>query len=288
VSERTLEIFSSPIWGPDGTVDQVVEVVRDITERQRLEATLLHSEHLASLGMLATGVSHEINNPLASIATAIEGLRRRIAEQPDGWKESAEVAEYIELVQREVGRCKGITDKLLILAREGPSVARWFDLRVSVEETVSLVALEADRRGVELSCTWDNDMLFIKADDGQLRQVLLNLLLNAIQATEVGGSVVVQGTKTDNGVSVSIADNGCGIPQAEIKRIFEPFYTRKPVGQGTGLGLFISRNIVEDHGGDIVVESREGAGTTVTVSLPLEGPARDVIDPALEEGRYLG
>lgn len=286
--ERALEIFSSPIRGPGGTVDQVVEVVRDITERQRLEATLLHSEHLASLGMLATGVSHEINNPLASIATAIEGLRRRMAEKPDGWEEPAEVAEYLELVQKEVARCKRITDKLLILARQGPSEAQWVDLRASVEETVSLVSLEADRRGVVLSCEWKNDSLFVKADDGQLRQVLLNILLNAIQATEEGGSVVVRGTKTDNGITVSVADTGCGISALEVKHIFEPFYTNKPAGQGTGLGLFISRNIVEDHGGDIVVESREGAGTTVTVSLPLEGPARDVIDPALEERRYLG
>lgn len=286
--ERALEIFSSPIRGPGGTVDQVVEVVRDITERQRLEATLLHSEHLASMGMLAAGVSHEINNPLASIATAIEGLRRRMAEKPGGWEEPDEVAEYLELVQKEVARCKRITDKLLILAPQGPSEARWVDLQVSVEETASLVSLEADRRGVALSCSWDNDRLFVKADDGQLRQVLLNVLLNAIQATEAGGSVVVRGTKTDDGVAVSVTDTGCGISPAEVKRIFEPFYTKKPVGQGTGLGLFISKNIVQDHGGDIVVESREGEGTTVTVSLPLEGPARDDLLPMPEERRHLG
>ncbi|MFQ5893457.1 MAG: ATP-binding protein, partial [Nitrospinota bacterium] len=286
--ERTLEIFSSPIRGPDGSVEQVVEVVRDITERQRLEATLIHSEHLASLGMLAAGVSHEINNPLASIATAIEGLRRRFAERSGGWEEPAEVAEYLELVQKEVSRCKRITDKLLILARHGPSEARWVDLRVAVDETVSLVGLEADRRGVALSVSWDDDRLLVKADDGQLRQVLLNILLNAIQATEAGGSVVVGGTRTDDGIAVSVTDTGCGIPPGEIKRIFEPFYTKKPTGQGTGLGLFISKNIVLDHGGDIIVESRLGAGTTVTVLLPLEGPAQEGLVPRPEERRHFG
>jgi two-component system NtrC family sensor kinase len=286
--ERALEIFSSPIRGPGGTVDQVVEVVRDITERQRLEATLLHSEHLASMGMLAAGVSHEINNPLASIATAIEGVRRRMAEKPDGWEEPAEVAEYLELVQKEVSRCKRITDKLLILARQGPSEAQWVDLRTSVEETVSLVSLEADRRGVVLSCEWENDSLFVKADDGQLRQVLLNILLNAIQATEEDGSVVVKGTKADNDVTVSVADTGCGISPLEVKHIFEPFYTNKPLGQGTGLGLFISKNIIRDHGGDIVVESREGEGTTVTFSLLIEGPPRDDLVQMPEERGHFG
>jgi PAS domain S-box-containing protein len=271
--ERTLEIYSSPIRGPDGRVEQVVEVVRDITERQRLEASLIHSEHLASLGMLAAGVSHEINNPLASIAAAIEGLRRRFEQEPHRWEDPEEVAEYLELIQKEVARCKQITDRLLILARPGGSEPRWIDLRAAVEETVSLVALEAQRRSVELSFTWQDDVPPVKADEGQMRQVFLNLLLNAIEATEAGGSVAVRGFRLDGSVAVEVRDTGCGIAPSEIKRIFEPFYTKKPLGQGTGLGLFITRNIVTDHGGEITVESRLGQGTTMTVTLPLDGPA---------------
>jgi PAS domain S-box-containing protein len=287
--ERTLEIFSSPIRGADGSVDQVVEVVRDITERQRLEATLLHSEHLASLGMLAAGVAHEINNPLASIATAIEGLRRRFAERGEDWEEAAEVAEYHELIRKEVSRCKRITDKLLLLARRAPSEARWVDLKTSVEETVSLVVLEAERRGVALEWSWTDDIPPVKADDGQLRQVLLNLLLNSIQATERGGSVKVRGSKRESDLAISVSDNGCGIPPSEIKLIFEPFYTNKPLGQGTGLGLFISKNIVMDHGGDIIVESQPGVGTTMTVVLPLEGPGQqEDLVPEPGERRHFG
>jgi PAS domain S-box-containing protein len=250
--ERTLEIFSSPIRGADGSVDQVVEVVRDITERQRLEAT-------------------------------------RFAERGEDWEEAAEVAEYHELIRKEVSRCKRITDKLLLLARRAPSEARWVDLKTSVEETVSLVVLEAERRGVALEWSWTDDIPPVKADDGQLRQVLLNLLLNSIQATERGGSVKVRGSKRESDLAISVSDNGCGIPPSEIKLIFEPFYTNKPLGQGTGLGLFISKNIVMDHGGDIIVESQPGVGTTMTVVLPLEGPGQqEDLVPEPGERRHFG
>lgn len=286
--ERTLEVFSSPIKAQDGSVNQVVEVVRDITERRRLEATLLQSEHLASMGMLAAGVAHEINNPLASIATAIEGLRRRFAERTDSDVDSAEVSEYHELIRKEVNRCKRITDKLLLLARPEPSEMRQVDLRASVEETVSLVALEADRRGVALELSWDEDVPAVRADEGQLRQVVLNLLMNSIQATGRGGSVKVRGYKTDGRVALSVSDTGTGISPAEVKHIFEPFYTKKPLGQGTGLGLFISKNIVMDHGGEIIVESQPGEGTTMTVILPLEGAVDENGSLAGRERRQIG
>jgi signal transduction histidine kinase len=141
---------------------------------------------------------------------------------------------------------------------------------------------------VALDWSWADNVPRIRADEAQLRQVLLNLLMNSIQATETGGSVKLQGFKVDGKVAISVADTGCGIPPAEVKRIFEPFYTKKPLGQGTGLGLFISKNIVMDHGGDIVVESQPGQGTKMTVILPLEGPGREDTSSTPDERRQFG
>lgn len=272
--EHTMEIYSSPLKDEKGEVFQVVEVWRDITERKHLEAYLSHSERLASLGLLASGIAHEINNPLASIATCIEGLQRRVGRSLEWNKEAQEeIAEYLGLIQKETQRCKGITEKLLIMSRKSRAYLDFLDVNRSLSETISLLEFEAKGNNIKIERDFSHDLPLIKGDESQLRQVFLNIILNGIQAIGRDGTVRVTTRWLDGIVRISIEDTGCGIEKKDLQRIFEPFFTGRPLGRGTGLGLFIANSIVRQHRGEISVESQPGQGTRFTILLPGEPEA---------------
>ncbi len=269
--ERYVEVFSSPLRNEANEIHQVIEVRRDITERKLLEANLAHSEKLASMGLLASGLSHEINNPLASISTFVEGLRRRL----DGLRESSSeplggLGSSLGLIQREIERARDVTRRLLILAQKdeyGPSLV---NLNDSLQETILLVQYEASKRGIEISLELGSDMPTLKLSEAQVRQVFLNLLLNSLQAGNQGGHIWCRTWREAGRAFASVADDGFGIEASDQVRIFEPFFSKKASGQGTGLGLFISKSIVSKWGGDIMVDSQSGRGAKFTIWIPLQ------------------
>jgi hypothetical protein len=269
--EKHIEVFCSPLRNEAGEVYQVIEVRRDITERKLLEANLAHSERLISMGLLASGLSHELNNPLASISTFVEGLKRRL----DGSKEPPQSAlrgldESLGLIQREIDRARDITRRLLVLAQKDESSRSLVEINESLQETVLLVRYEASKREIQIAIEPGADMPLLKISESQVRQVFLNLLLNSLQAGHRGGHIWCRTWHRDGIAFASVEDDGCGIATKDILKIFEPFFSKQAVGQGTGLGLFICRSIVSSWGGEIAVESRVHQGTKFTLSLPAQ------------------
>ncbi len=275
--ERQYEVFCSPLLDENGSVAQAIEVRRDVTERASLEATLRHSERLASLGLLASGISHEVNNPLASIAACADSLSRQLQ---DGACDTTEgrraMLEYLGLVSRETMRAKAITDRLLILSRPSTGLTGVVDLNRAVEDTVSLLRFQAENARVVLATELQDTVPPIVADEAQIRQLVLNLVLNALQAASAAvrgpGRVSVKTRSTDGTLELAVVDNGPGIEPGHTKKIFEPFYSRRAAGQGTGLGLFISQTIVRGLRGTIRVSSWPGEGAAFIVEVPIHEP----------------
>jgi two-component system NtrC family sensor kinase len=269
--ERYVEAFSSLLRNAASESYQVIEVRRDITERKLLEANLAHSEKLVSMGLLASGLSHEINNPLASISTFVEGLRRRLDSSGELSSENWDrLGSSLGLIQREIERARDVTRRLLILAQKdeyGPSLV---NLNDSLQETIFLVQYEASKRGIEIAVELAAEMPTMKLSEAQVRQVFLNLLINGLQAGHEGGHIWCRTWREDGRVLASVEDDGSGIEAVDQVRIFEPFFSKKASGQGTGLGLFISKSIVSSWGGDITAESHSGLGAKFTLWIPIQ------------------
>jgi PAS domain S-box-containing protein len=246
----------------DGQVVGVVVIVEDITDFKRLLDQTIQSEKLAELGRLSAGIAHEINNPLSVIAYAMELLRREGELLPF----QLEMAEKIEL---EVERLKTLTGGLLTFASAREGHFRLVSMNDLVDEVVRLVRFELQRQSITLVTSF-SELPLISADPGKLKQVVINLVMNAAQAMQGEGKVSVStrcsGKRT---IELVVSDNGPGIPEEFRECIFNPFFTTKPEGEGTGLGLYICRNIVKEHGGDITVECPSAGGTMFRIRLPV-------------------
>lgn len=263
LGERFEEIYAQPLRGPDGPVVAVIEVWRDITDRMALEAGLEHSERLAALGMLATGIAHEVGNPLASIATAVEGLLRRMDEP--GGAQVAELREYLEIVRKQVFRCHGVTERLLGFAKLPSREVGPVDAAEVARDVLALVAPQARAQGIELKGDLGEPAVAL-AEDLLLHHVFLNLVLNALKAMPSGGALRLAAFAEGDAVSVVVADTGAGISEEAQRHLFDPL--RRTGGRGgTGLGLFLSHTLIRRCGGTITVDSRPGQGATFTVRL---------------------
>jgi two-component system NtrC family sensor kinase len=255
-------------------VQTLEQKVNERTQELRLaEAEVARGEKLASIGQLAAGIAHELNNPLTGVLTFTHLLRKKM---PEGSQD----AEDLDLVIRETKRCASIIRRLLDFAREKTPEKAQVNLNGLIEETVRFIERSAALQHIEIALDLDPDLppLFVDAD--LIKQVLINILVNAQQAITEHGNILVRsrvhesrkftncGDESVRAVEIAITDNGCGIPKANLQRIFDPFFTSKEVGKGTGLGLSVSYGIVHSHGGDIEVESTEGEGTTFRVFLP--------------------
>ena len=271
--EQVIEIHASPLRSSDGTVTRCVEVRRDISERRHLEAIAAQSERLASLGLLASGLSHEINNPLGAIAASVEGLRRRLPDEPGISVDAAATLEKVlSRIGREVERGRVITHRLLKIARPPGNTRSVSDVNHVVKDIVAVLSHDIHRSRITTRLTLCRDLLLLRVDEARLAQIVMNLTLNAIQAmAEGGGELHIATSVEDGSVRMDFEDTGCGIPGELMKRIFEPFFTTKPIGKGTGLGLFITHQILTVLGGTVRVRSQCGKGTTFTVRLPRAG-----------------
>jgi signal transduction histidine kinase len=218
------------------------------------------AEHLATLGEMATGLAHEIRNPLAGIAGVIEIIGRDLPA-------TSPARSVVKDVRQEIARINHIVTDLLQTARPHPPTVRKSDLNTTVEHAVMLGRQQALAKSIEITLHKDPSLPEVEHDSDQIHQVLLNLLLNALQAIDTNGKITVTVKPQGATAVVEVSDNGRGIPPDHLPNIFRPFYTTK--GDGTGLGLSLARRIVEDHQGRIDVTSTVGQGTTFAVLLPL-------------------
>ena len=263
------EVHASPIRGPSGELVQVVEVWRDISERRAAEARLAESHRLASLGQLASGFSHELNTPLATVLACVEGILRD-AKETGGGPNGSRIGEHAAIAREQVLRCRGITQHFLRLSRGQASTADLVDVGPAVSAAVRLVEPTARDRSVRLEQHPIPPDLRVRANEAEFQHTLINLLLNGIQACRPGGRVAI-GAEAGDPVRVHVQDDGCGIPLEHQKRVFEPFVSLRQ--GGTGLGLFLSLNFVRRWGGDIVIGSAPGRGSTFEVVLPAAASA---------------
>lgn len=258
--------------------------IRDDLDAQVQQRTkeVVRSEQMASVGFLAAGVAHEINNPLASIAWAAESLESRVQDlwsDDDEDDEDAENAEpdadvavlkkYLRRIQDEAFRCKGITERLLDFSRIGDLKRHDTDLREVVDAVIDMVRHLGKHRRKEI--TFDcHDSVVVSANAQEMKQVVLNIVTNALDSLDQEGEVRIALHRDAECAALTVADNGCGMTEEVLKHLYEPFFTRRRGGQGTGLGLSITYRIVTDHGGQIQAFSDgPGQGSRITIKLPL-------------------
>jgi two-component system, NtrC family, sensor kinase len=250
------------------------EAICDGLDRQVQERTkqVVRSEQLASVGFLAAGVAHEINNPLASIALCAESLEGRIAEALINCRASASdqevIRNYLRMIQDEAFRCKGITERLLDFSRMGDVAHQSTDLRELVQGVIDMVGHLGRYQDKRLEFA-PGETIVAEVNAQEMKQVVLNLITNGLDSLSPGGLLRVELLGNGNQVEMIFTDDGCGMTDEVLKHLFEPFFTRRRCGQGTGLGLSITYRIVADHGGHIDAHSDgPGKGSQFRVSLP--------------------
>ncbi len=248
----------------ESVVKRCLEKVRLSRELKAAEERLLlHSQKLAAIGQLAAGIVHEIANPLTGIRGTAQLLLRKGIKEP-------EVEGKIKIIEKETSRCQEILKRLLGFARVPQPEAVPVNVNQIIEDTLLLLEPQISLKKVKLKKYLNPDLPSIQATPDQLKQVFLNLILNAIQAMKEGENFTITTSVQDSKfILVKFADTGCGIPEENLKHLFTPFFTTKKIEEGTGLGLAVSYGIIQKHNGIIEVESNIGKGTMVTVKLPI-------------------
>jgi signal transduction histidine kinase len=238
----------------------VMVTFKDITMQELLEEQIRQSEKLAVIGELAAGTAHEIRNPLTSVKGFIQLLDRK-------YENDAPEKEYFRIVLSELNRVNDIIREFLLLSKPTDPNLRRIDVNSVMEDIRTLMTSDALLHNIDLQFRLSEIPAICEVDVEQIKQVFINLIRNAFEATGLNGRLVITINVGAEECEISFTDNGPGIPKEAIPRIFEPFYTTKP--EGTGLGLTVSYRIIQHHGGTILVESEEGKGTTFRVLLPL-------------------
>lgn len=251
---------------PGGEPMAYVLIVRDRTESRRVQAQLMESEKLATVGGLVSGVAHELNNPLSAISNFAQLM---LLDESDGSRQ-----EMIELIARESRRAGEIVRNLLSFSRGSDQDRRFVRLDEVVRRTLTLRAYEQRRNRIDVSVSLEPGLPEIWADPNQIQQVLLNLVINAEHAIGRRGRITIRARPIDGAwVELEVADNGPGIPESVRPHVFTPFYTTKGADRGTGLGLPISREIIERHGGSVDVRNEPNGGACFRVRLPIDPEA---------------
>jgi signal transduction histidine kinase/CheY-like chemotaxis protein len=263
------EIHTYPVYAveveSDALVDRVVVVVRDVTEQRLLETSLVQAEKMAAIGTLAAGFAHEINNPMTVISANAQILSEELVDQHPYY-------ESVEMIDRAAKRASRVVRKLLDVSRYEEFELAPTDLNFTLTEAVTLVEAQLRKANVRIICDLAPDLPPILASLDYLHVVWLNLLLNARDAIEEkggAGTILISSFQQDGHVVVRIADTGIGMAEEMLKHLYEPFFTTKEPGKGTGLGLFTCYRTLVRHGGDIQVESNEGEGSVFRVTLPI-------------------
>ena len=254
ISVRVVEV-KNEVGGGDG----YVVLLQDLTEQKELEHELQTNVRLASLGKMAAGVAHELRNPLSSIKGLGTLLRSRFAENSDDWQTAQVLVDEVDRLNRSIG-------ELLDYAKPREVMEEIICLQESVNKAISLVIFDVKAVAAEMKVDFPPEKILLKGNLDKLNQVFLNLLLNSIQSLDGHGAIELMCEIESGRAVITITDNGCGVSDADLPHVFDPYFTTKV--EGTGLGLAISSKIIEEHGGELVFASQEGTGSTVTIRLP--------------------
>ncbi len=262
-----------PLKDKKGSVGAVLCIARDVTEQKNLESRLINAEKLASMGTLAAGVAHEINNPIGVILGFSDLLLQDAEPDSQAWED-------LKTIERQGMHCKQIVENLLSFARHGRESTEYADLAECIDEVIKITRHTLEMNDIETDIRMPDHLPLVNGDFRQLQQVFLNLVNNSMAAMPAGGKLVLSGSvdETNRRVIITVSDTGTGIPETDLSHIFEPFYTTKAEGEGTGLGLFVSYGIINRYGGMIECTSRtpeasDNPGTTFTITL-LQAPER--------------
>jgi PAS domain S-box-containing protein len=257
----TLNVSLAPFEAARGVVTGTLVVIENVTERAQLEEQLLQREKLSSIGLLAAGVAHEVNTPLAGISSYTQMLLQQVPETDSKRR-------MLEKIQTQTLRASGIVNNLLNFSRTGDTQFREVDLNRVLDDTLQLLEPQLRNSRFEIVRNYGADLPAAYGNASKLQQVFMNLVLNARDAMPQGGRLTIHTRLVDTSLVVDLRDTGVGIAPENIARIYDPFFTTKEVGQGTGLGLALSYGIIQEHSGRIFVESRPGEGTHFTIKLP--------------------
>jgi PAS domain S-box-containing protein len=258
------ELVISPIIDARGTVVGFLGAHRDITEQKLLEQQLVRSQKMETFGTLAAGIAHEVGNPLTSISSIVQVIQRTTKDQF--------AHDKLELVKNQVNRIAKIIRELVDFSRPSAYEVKQADVNTIVRDAINIVQYGKKVHDITFLIELDESLPQVSVVHDQLVQVFLNIAMNAVDACDgKPGTIRISSRVLPTAIEVVIQDTGKGIPEADFGKIFDPFYTTKEVGKGTGLGLWVSYGIVKNFGGDIRVESKEGKGSTFTVLLPLKG-----------------
>ncbi len=256
-----VNLTQAALRDPAGRPRGRVITVDDVTEQVLREQDLQRREHLASIGLLASGIAHEVNTPLTGISSYTQMLlKERTQDDPE--------YPILKKIEQQAFRAAGIASSLLNFSRQRDGDYQPLDVEEMVTETLGLFEPHLRGRRIDLVRRVEGPMERVNGNRGRLQQVLMNLLLNAVDAMPDGGRVMVAARSESGRVRIEVSDTGCGIPPEHLDRIYDPFFTTKPRGQGTGLGLSVSYGIVKEHSGTLSAESSPGEGSRFVVSLP--------------------
>lgn len=254
----------SPIRNNDGVIVEVLGIAKDITEQKGFEQQISHTEKMSAVGQLAAGIAHEINNPLGGMLNCLYNLRKKRFSQE---KEES----YYKAMEDGIHRVKKIVSQLLEFSQQHKPEFTPVNINQMVEEVLFLLNYALTKNGINIHKSFDSTLPVFMLDRHQMAQVLTNILLNSVQALKEGGDIRISTERQDSWCRIDISDTGNGIPANVLPKIFDPFFTTKDVGEGTGLGLSVSKGILDMHNGKIEVKSQVGKGTTFTIRLPLTG-----------------
>jgi two-component system, sporulation sensor kinase E len=285
---RFLRLYAAPLDGEATGSSGVALILHDATEARQKTFEAIESERVQALTLLAASVAHEIGNPLNALHIHLQLMEREVkklkagatdskllsrarhknpALENDAAETGKKLGQYLDVAKGEINRLDYIITQFLGAIRPAPAQLKMASLNEAVEKTLALLGPEIENRGVTVKTKLSRHLTATPIDATQLQQVLVNLVKNAMQAMTTGGALTLQTGETSDSVWVSVTDTGGGIPQEQINRIFEPFYTTKK--KGTGLGLMIVQRIVRAHNGRIELDSHVGSGTTFRIWLPL-------------------
>jgi two-component system NtrC family sensor kinase len=264
-NEIPVRLYAALLY-EDGQAVGSVGIITDQRERKALERQLLRSEKLASLGKLAAGIAHEINQPLTGVLTFAHLLKRKFQDDEPTRKD-------LEVIVRETTRIRGIVQGVLDFARETPMRKESRRIEQVLDQTLEIIVHQQRFFGITLNKEYDTSLPDVVIDSNLMEQVFMNIILNAVDAMKGAGTLTVRTRNADGWLEVDFIDSGCGMPEEILDKIFDPFFTTKDSteGMGMGLGLAVSYGIVRNHNGDISVISKLGSGTIFTVRLPLDG-----------------
>lgn len=273
---RQIECTASLMQDAHGNPNRVLMLQRDVTLEKQYQAKYFQAERMATIGVLAEGVAHEINNPLTSISGFAETLAQRLPTLAERLKPDEECAElldnfkeYLQIILKECARCSGIVQNLLTFGHKKVHSFSIVNLNDVVSNSIKLLHPRLSNLPENIiSLQLSEQEPYVLGHPGELMQVALNLVLNALYAVQESGKITISTAVEDNMAILKVADTGHGILEAHLDKLFEPFFTTKPVGQGIGIGLSTCYNIISKHGGDITVASKHLQGATFEVALP--------------------